>query len=91
MIAFVLILSSFVNGASITFTDESSTQGSVALGGNIEFLAGEGVNTSVSGNKITIAGEEATSSNKGVASFSSNNFTVASGAVTVTTIDGGTF
>ena len=32
-----------------------------------------------------------TTSNKGVASFSSDNFTVSSGAVTVTTVDGGTY
>src|SRR5210317_1326930 len=31
--------------SSISFTDESSTAGSVSLGGTLEFLAGEGINT----------------------------------------------
>src|SRR6056300_862101 len=82
--------SSLTNSA-ISFTDESSTAGSVSLGGTLEFLTGEGIDTTASGSTITIAAELATTSNKGVASFSSDNFTVTSGAVTVTTVDGGTF
>ena len=57
----------------------------------MEFIACEGVNTSASGNQLTIAGELASTSNIGVASFNSGNFTVSSGDVTVTTIDGGSF
>jgi hypothetical protein len=77
--------------SSISISDESSTVGSVSLGQTLEFLAGEGIDTLVESNRLTIAAELATTSNKGVASFSSDNFTVTSGAVTVTAIDGGTF
>jgi hypothetical protein len=80
-----------LTNSSLSFTDESSTSGSVSLGGTLEFLTGEGIDTTASGSTITIAAELATTSNKGVASFSSDNFTVTSGAVTVTTIDGGSF
>ena len=75
----------------IYFTDESSTQGSVALGGNIEFLAGEGIDTTVIGNTVRISGELATSANAGVAFFPTDNFLVTSGSVAITKIDGGTF
>ena len=73
------------------FTDESSTQGNVSLGGTLEFLAGEGINTVALGRTLTISGELASTSNIGVASFNSSNFAVSSGDVTVTTIDGGSF
>ena len=73
------------------FADESSTQGQVRVGGVLEFIAGEGINTIATGNKLQIVGELASTSNIGVASFNSDNFTVTSGDVEVTTVDGGTF
>ena len=75
----------------IYFTDESSSQGQVSIEGTFEFTAGEGINTIISGNGLKIAGELASTSNIGVASFSSDNFTVTSGDVEVSTVDGGTF
>jgi len=57
------------------------------------FQAGEGIDLTYndSSNTFTVDAELATASNKGVASFASANFTVSSGAVTVTGIDGGTY
>ena len=48
-----------------------------------EYTAGEGIDI----NNGVISGEDATASNKGIASFSSDNFSVSSGAVTIK--DGG--
>ena len=80
-----------LSNSTITFADDSSTVANISLGGVLTILGGEGMNATFAGDTLTVAGEDATSSNKGIASFSSDNFTVSSGAVTVTTIDGGTF
>ena len=79
-----------LSNSSITVGDGSNTT-AVALGGTITYAAGEGIDVTESSGTITYAAELATTSNKGVASFASANFTVSSGAVTVTGIDGGTF
>ena len=75
---------------NISLAGETGT-GSVGLGNTLTISAGEGIDTSASGSAITIAGEDASTSNKGVASFNSTNFTVTSGDVALNTIDGGLF
>ena len=52
-------------------------------GHSVKIAGGEGIDVTASGSIITITGEEASSSNKGVASFSGTYFTVTSGDVAI--------
>lgn len=56
----------------------------------ISILGGEGMDVTHSGTTITIAGEDASTTNKGIASFANANFTVTNGAVTAKNITLGT-
>ena len=69
--------------SSITVSDGSNTS-AVALGGTITYAAGEGLDVAESSGTVTYSAEDATSSNKGIASFT-GDFAVSSGAVSLGT------
>ena len=55
-------------------------------GHSFSILGGEGVDVTHTGSTITVAGEDATTTNKGIASFADANFTVTAGAVAAKSI-----
>ena len=79
------IANSKLANSSITVTDVSNS--TATLGGTITFGVGEANRCCRKFRHSHIFSEDATTSNKGVASFSSDNFAVSSGAVTIK--DGG--
>lgn len=69
---------SFINVAS-----ENGSTNAVNLGETLTLAAGEGINTTVADNTITVAGELASDTNIGVASFNNGDFAVSNGNVTL--------
>lgn len=64
-------------------TANNGTGFEIALGETFNFVSGDGtgITTTLSANTLTISGTDATTTSKGVASFSTTNFDVSSGAV----------
>lgn len=76
-------LTGVVSTLAVTGSDGASiTTGTVNLKTQaITYSAGEGIDISVSGQTVSISGEDASTTNKGIASFTGSNFNVTSGVV----------
>jgi hypothetical protein len=75
---------------TLTINGDTGTTGISLLTESLQVSGGEGIDVAVTDNTITIAAEDATTTNKGVASFADADFTVTTGAVTIKNVNLGT-
>ena len=68
---------------SFTLAADTGSSQTFNNGGTLTFAGGEGIDTAVTAGTITISAEDATTTNKGVASFATTDFDVNSGAVSL--------
>jgi len=71
--------------SSFTLAADSGSNDTFNTGETLTFTGGEGIDTAVTDNTITISAEDASDTNKGVASFNATDFQVISGAVGLST------
>ena len=69
--------------STLSLAADTGSNDSVSTGETITYSGGAGIDTTVSDNTITIAGEDASDSNKGIASFNTASFATSSGDVTI--------
>ena len=70
--------------STLTVSGETGGTTTVNLSSQtLSIAAGEGINTAVTAQTVTISGEDASYTNKGIASFNQNQFSVSSGAVSL--------
>ena len=67
----------------VTLAGDSGSASDTSANVDLTIAGGSGITTSATGTTVTVAGDNASTSAKGVASFSSDNFAVSSGAVTI--------
>jgi hypothetical protein len=73
-----------VTAADLDFEGDGGTTGAVDLDSQtLDIAGGASITTTASGQTLTVAADDATTAVKGVASFSSDNFGVTAGAVTI--------